>query len=108
MLTKTRAVIITLVTAFSLAGALVPAVAEARPVEKSPRPGMMGCTLKLAGNFSISVDDEQYVEVRTASGKATVLRCKNGKWYEEQLQDSPPLTTQEIVSPLPVAGGAAG
>lgn len=82
--TKIRGTI-TLVAAFSFAGAsMVPAVAQAKPAIKSPRPGMKGCTLKLGRNYSISVDDEQYVEIRGASGKFITLRCKDGTWYEER------------------------
>ncbi len=84
MLSKTRTTIIALAATLGFAGAsLAPAVAQAQPVFKAPRPGMKGCTLKIGANYSIMVEDEAYVEVRGASGKFITLRCKNGVWYEE-------------------------
>jgi hypothetical protein len=109
MLSKTRTTMITLVAAFSFAGAsMVPAVAQAKPPFKSPRPGMKGCSIKLGGNVTLAVDDEGYIEVTGASGKLITLRCKDGKWYEERLGSStsvirPELLVNatEVVSPPP-------
>jgi hypothetical protein len=97
MLSRTRTAVVTLASVAAVS--LAPAVAQAQPVVKSPRPGMKGCTLKIGSNYSISVDDEGYVEIRGASGKFITLRCKDGKWYEEMQAPSTSVTGPLLTSP---------